>query len=162
MGKRAIPIFKNLSSKLLNPWPLPLLPEDTAVIYRAYVLGYFPDLLALFIPFARCTIDIGFWSFSALCEMTLSSLCVRMSSGLLVGYFYGLKYIGYIFKWFSVFTRFNLPGFGRSLAVGNKIKKNWQCCAFGVICGYKHANFWRNSDDYGLKRRVTVYEDIPL
>jgi len=25
-----------------------------------------------------------------------------------------------------------------------------------VICGYKHANFWRNRDDYGLKRRVTV------
>ena len=25
-----------------------------------------------------------------------------------------------------------------------------------MICGYKHANFWRNRDDYGLKRRVTV------
>ena len=24
-----------------------------------------------------------------------------------------------------------------------------------MICGYKHANFWCNRDDYGLKRRVT-------
>ena len=40
--------------------------------------------------------------------------------------------------------------------MGDKIKKNWQYCAFGVICGCKHANFWRNRDDYGLKRRVTV------
>jgi len=44
--------------------------------------------------------------------------------------------------------------------VGDKIKKNWQCCAFGVICGYKHANFWRNRDDYGLKRRVTVLKSF--
>jgi len=81
-----------------------------------------------------------------------------MSSGLSVGYFsYGLKYMGYIFKRFSVFTRFNLPGFGRNHVTGDKIKKNWQYCAFGVICGYKHANFWRNRDDYGLKRRVTVH-----
>ena len=25
-----------------------------------------------------------------------------------------------------------------------------------MIYGYKHANFWCNRDDYGLKRRVTV------
>ena len=23
-------------------------------------------------------------------------------------------------------------------------------------CGYKHANFWRNIDDYGLKRSLTL------
>jgi len=26
-----------------------------------------------------------------------------------------------------------------------------------VIYGYKHANFWRSRDEYGLKRRVTVH-----
>jgi len=45
------------------------------------------------------------------------------------------------------FTRFNLPGFDRNSVAGDKIKKNWQYCAFGVICGYKHAHFWRNRDD---------------
>ena len=45
---------------------------------------------------------------------------------------------------------------GRNHVAGDKIKKNWQYCAFGVICGYRHANFWYNRDDYGLKRRVTV------
>jgi len=49
-----------------------------------------------------------------------------------------------------------LLGFGRNHVTGDKIKKNWQYCAFGVICGYKHANSWCNRDDYGLKRRVTV------
>jgi len=31
-----------------------------------------------------------------------------------------------------------------------------------VICGYKHVNFWCNRDDYGLKRRVTVFSIFPL
>jgi len=29
-----------------------------------------------------------------------------------------------------------------------------------VICGYKHANFWCNRDEYGLKRRVTVRKSL--
>jgi len=33
---------------------------------------------------------------------------------------------------YSVFTRFNLPGFDRNHVAGDKIEKNWQYCVFGA------------------------------